>query len=125
MEKKFCLPNDANEFAKLRSSRALAPYLPLRLCALRTFVPYVSSRLTCLIHVPYLRALRTFHALFVHLKIILGWICSPAEISIFHIFQELLKALQIVLFLFGSKTFHITIFTYIILSYYHISVVPL
>ena len=48
---------DYNEFAKLRASRAFAPYVPSRLHA---FVPYALSRLTCLTHASYLRALRSF-----------------------------------------------------------------
>ena len=60
--------------------------MPLRLRALRAlraFVPYVPSCLTRLcglgifaLYVPYSRALR---ALFVRVKIGLGWICSPAK----------------------------------------------
>ena len=62
-------------------------YAPLRLTRLFAFVPYASSRLrvlhafapsrlTCLTHARYLRAMR---ALFVRVKIVLGWICSPAK----------------------------------------------
>ena len=46
------------------------------LCALHAFVPHVPLLLTSLTHAPYLRAL---HALFVRVKIVLGWICSPAK----------------------------------------------
>ena len=81
----------------LRSLRAFVPYVPSRLCALRAFVSYSPSRFTCLTHAPYLRALCT---LFVHVKIALGWICSPTKT---YIFQELLKALLTVLFLSGSN----------------------
>ena len=72
------------EFAKLRASRALALYIPYALLTPHGFVPYVRSCLTCL-HalralrkpcVPFSQALK---ALFVPLKIFLGWICSPAE----------------------------------------------
>ena len=38
--------------------------------------PSAPSHLTCLTQTPYLRILR---ALFVHVKIVLGWICSPAK----------------------------------------------
>ena len=69
------------EFSKLRSSRAFASYVHLRLRALRASVPYAP-------YVPYPRTLSTrlarlFYALFVRLKISLGWICSPAETSHF------------------------------------------
>ena len=61
------------EFAKLRTSRAFAPYVPsyLRAIALSRI-----TRLACLTHTSYLRALR---ALFVRVKIVLGRICSPAK----------------------------------------------
>ena len=76
--------------------------MPLRvtsLRALRAFVPYVPSRFTCLTHAPYLRALCTLTAC---VKIFLGWICSPAKLSIL---QGLLKALQTVLVLYvGQRT---------------------
>ena len=48
-------------------------HAPSRLRALRAFV---SSRLPCFTNAPYLRALR---ALFVRVKIVLGWIWSPAK----------------------------------------------
>ena len=47
------------EFAKLRGSHTFASYLVSHLHALRVFVSYVPSRLTCLTYVPYLRALLT------------------------------------------------------------------
>ena len=58
------------EFAKLRASRAFAPYVPSYLTCLRdlrAFAPYV----------PYLRALSTRLARFICTS--LGWIYSPAE----------------------------------------------
>ena len=70
--------------------------LDLHTClpALRTFTP---SR-----HALYLRALHIFftdlRALFVHAKIVLGWICSPGKLTIF---QELLKVLLTAPFLRG------------------------
>ena len=69
------------EFSKLRSPRAFTSYVHLRRLALRASVPYAS-------YVSYPRTLSTrlahpFYALFVRLKILLGWICSPAETSHF------------------------------------------
>ena len=78
------------EFAKLRASRAFASYVPSRfmclralrafvlagLACLRAFVYYAPSRLTGLTHASYRRAL---HTLLVRVKIVLGWICSPAK----------------------------------------------
>ena len=74
------------------------PYFPSRLRVLRAKRAFVPSRLTCL---RALRALLTrliyalvaffscvLRALFVRLKIFLGWICSPAET--FH-FQKTIK----------------------------------
>ena len=61
-----------------------------RLRAIQAFLPYVAERLT---HAPYLRALR---ALNVCIKIVLGWICRQAKLSIFH---GPLETLQTVLFL--------------------------
>ena len=58
------------EFAKLRASRAFAPYVPSYLTCLRdlrAFAPYV----------PYLRASSTRLARFICTS--LGWIYSPAE----------------------------------------------
>ena len=82
----------SQEFARLHTSRAFAPYVSSRLTCfrcLRAFVSYVTSRLRRL-HV--LRALltghnygpcaslsRAFRTLFDHIKIVLGWICSPAK----------------------------------------------
>ena len=82
------------------------------------------SRLTCLTQAlfskrlarlfqasstPYLCALKSFQ----------DGLVVQKELSLVHIFQELLKALQIVLFLCRSKTFHITIIMYIIFPYFH------
>ena len=67
------------EFAKLRAF-AFEPYVsyvPRDFRVSRAFVP---SLLTCLTHASYLRALR---ALFVLVKILLGWIYSPSKFSIF------------------------------------------
>ena len=78
------------DFAKLCASRTFSPYVPLllrTLRALRAFVPYAPSRLTRLrvlrtfVHfepsrLAYLTALRT---LFGRVKIVLGLIFSPGK----------------------------------------------
>ena len=61
-------PAYLDELAELRASRAFARYA--------SFVSFVPSRFTCLTNAPCLRALRR---LFLRVKIVLGWICSPAK----------------------------------------------
>ena len=66
-EKTISLPE--NEFVKLRVLYPFARCVPLRLCALREFVPYVSYaplRLRCCTHASYLYVLRTFSTHLVH-----------------------------------------------------------
>ena len=58
-----------DEFAKLRVSRAFVP-LCLRI---------ISTLLTRLTYAPCTYFSRTLRALFVHVKIVSGWISSPAE----------------------------------------------
>ena len=77
-----------------------APHAPWRLICLCVFAPYVPYAPWCLTHVSYLPALG---ALFVSVKIFLGWICIPLSF-----FQGLLKTQQTVLFLSGSKNSHET-----------------
>ena len=95
------------EFAKLRASSAITPYMPSRLCVLRVLCAFVPlclkapSCLTCLMRLHALGVLLTYFtyahcasfsrallALFVHVKIVLGWICSPGKT--YH-FQRIIK----------------------------------
>ena len=92
-----------------------------RLRALRAFVPYTSSCLTSLHALHALRALltrliyepcaplsRALRALFVHLKIFLGWVCSPAET--FHFPRAIKGTTNRALFLCESKNSRETFF---------------
>ena len=76
------------------------------LCAFVSYVPYAPSCFTCLTHVPYQRVLRTFFT-----RLATSYLCAlksfqdgfVVQQELF-IFQGLLKSLQTVLFLCGSKT---------------------
>ena len=59
----------------LRALRAFVPYVPSCLTRLRT----LRVLLTRLIYAPYASFSRFLHALFMRLKMFLGWICTSAE----------------------------------------------
>ena len=78
-----------------------------RLTCPRAFVPYTHDVPSCLtrLHVlralaPYVPSLRVLRVLFVHLEIFYDGFLLQQKLSIF---QEQLKALEIVLFLRGPK----------------------
>ena len=106
---KSCLIEFVSEYEPV-SRISLLNYLPLCLRALRALRAFV---LSCLTRLRALRALfrrltyapcvylsRALRALFVHVKIVLGWIFSPAKTSknSKELFEELLKELLAVLF---------------------------
>lgn len=78
--------------AKLRISRSFAPHVSSHLYVLRILRTFAPSRLldlhalgvllTHLIYAPYVAFLRAYRTLFVCVKIVLGWICSPLKCSI-------------------------------------------
>ena len=64
------------EFAKLRASHVFLPYVHYAPRCFRALCAFALSCITFFTHAPYLRVLR---ALFVRVKIVLGWICSTAK----------------------------------------------
>ena len=92
------VPQASSRLTCLRAFASYLSYVPSCLCALSAPLPYVPSCLMCLHALGALLTRFTYAhcasfsrallALFVHVKIVLGWICSPGKT--YH-FQRIIK----------------------------------